>query len=60
MFGDLRTRTNGTKLEIPLLAPLPPDTYTIRWRAVSTLGFVDEGGYDFTTNPDLSGIPAVA
>lgn len=59
-IGELRTRGNGTDLEIPLSAPLAPDTYTIRWRAVSTLGFVDEGGYDFTIDPKTRGIAAVA
>jgi methionine-rich copper-binding protein CopC len=58
--GDLRTGANGTDLEIPLSAPLRPDTYSIRWRAVSSQGLVDVGGYDFVIDPVPRGIPAVA
>lgn len=59
-IGALRTGANGTDLEIPLSAPLRPDTYAIHWRAVSIQGLVDVGGYDFTIDPMPAGIPAVA
>jgi methionine-rich copper-binding protein CopC len=59
-FGGLRTGANGTDLEIPLSAPLRPDTYSIRWHAVSIQGLVDVGGYDFVIDPVPRGIPAVA
>ena len=59
-IGDLRAGENGTDLEIPLSAPLRPDTYSIRWKAVSIQGLVDVGGYDFVIDPTPGGIPAVA
>lgn len=59
-IGDLRSGENGTDLEIPLSAPLRPDTYSIRWKAVSIQGLVDVGGYDFVIDPTPAGIPAVA
>lgn len=59
-IGDLRTATNGTDIEIPLSAPLRPDSYSIRWRAVSIQGLVDVGGYNFVIEPVPAGIPAVA
>jgi methionine-rich copper-binding protein CopC len=58
--GELRTAENGTDLEIPLSAPLRPDTYSIQWRAVSIQGLVDVGGYEFVIDPMPSGIPALA
>jgi methionine-rich copper-binding protein CopC len=59
-IGDLRTSKDGTDLEIPLSAPLGPDVYTIRWRAVSSTGIVDVGGYDFRIDAMPGGVPAVA
>ncbi|QXZ80772.1 copper resistance protein CopC [Rhizobium sp. L51/94] len=59
-IGDLRTGENGTDLEIPLSTPLRPDTYSIRWRAVSIQGLVDVGGYDFVIDPMPTGVPGVA
>jgi methionine-rich copper-binding protein CopC len=59
-IGSLRRGENGTDLEIPLAAPLPPDVYTIRWQAVSTDGLVDTGGYDFTIEPTVTGAPTIA
>lgn len=59
-IGNLRSGANGTDLEIPLSAPLRPDTYSIRWEAVSIQGLVDVGGYDFVIDPIPVGIPTVA
>lgn len=59
-IGELRTGANGTDLEVPLSAPLRPDTYSIRWRAVSSQGLVDVGWYDFVIDPMPTGIPALA
>jgi methionine-rich copper-binding protein CopC len=58
--GDLRTRANGTDLEIPLSAPLRPDKYSIHWRAVSIEGLVDVGGYEFVIGPVPAAIPTIA
>jgi methionine-rich copper-binding protein CopC len=59
-IGTLGLRHGGMEVEIPLATPLPPDAYTIRWHAVSEQGIVDVGGYDFTIDPFVSGIPTVA
>lgn len=58
--GTLRFGENGIDVEIPLNAPLPPGSYTIKWRAVSVDGRESIGGYAFTIDPTVRAVPAVA
>jgi copper resistance protein C len=59
-IGKLHLADNGVDVEIPLDTPLPPGSYTIKWRAVSTDGGESSGGYAFTIDPVINRIPAVA
>lgn len=58
--GNLRFGENGLDVEIPLDVPLPPGQYKINWRAISVGGRVSMGGYEFTIDPAVQHVPAVA
>jgi methionine-rich copper-binding protein CopC len=47
----LKAGDDGTGLKVPLLSPLRPGQYTVKWNAFSTDGRQSVGSYEFRIGP---------
>jgi methionine-rich copper-binding protein CopC len=58
-IGPLQFGSNGSEVQVPLVAPLPPGTFTINWRTFSESGRMDIGGYAFVIDRQMTGTPGL-